>query len=352
LEFRRRTSCDIFSVFYHFTFPSEDHKPRRTDMKTLFDALTEFNWHCRFERNLSTLTCKAYELDLQQFAVRVGGDHALSHIESKDIRLYIQALFDSRHRATTVKRKFASLKAFFRYAESGGLTESNPTNQLLMRIRLPKRLPRAITLTSVQALLVQAKTEVILAEGRSERDTRLTTQRHSLRKWQGLAVLELLFATGMRVSELCGLNVGDIDLTAKTVRVFGKGSKERILFLTHDEVVSSLDRFLALRQSLAPDSESFFLNRCSRRLQPSSVRMILNHLTEKTNLSCKVSPHMIRHTTATLMIENGIDILFVQKILGHSSISTTQWYTHVSSFAERKILQERHPRNLMTVPAA
>ena len=317
-------------------------------MKTLTSAISEYMWHCQYERNLSFLTQKAYRIDLRQFQESVGRSKFVFRIDKEDIRAYIKKLFDSKFLEISIRRKLASLKGFFKYLEYGELIKVNPMWGLGIHIRLPRRLPKTISLSDIQSLIIQArKGSRIKQNNKTGKCLSGHRIRDKFNKFQQIVVIELLFGTGMRVNELCSLNVTDLDLTLKTVKVFGKGSKERILHITHQDVLDSLHYFLMLRNQMCSDSNALFLNRLNRRLQPYSIRLILGGFAKLAQLSTKITPHIIRHTTATLMLENGIDIRFVQKVLGHSSISTTQWYTHISLNAERKILEEKHPRNLI-----
>ena len=158
-------------------------------------------------------------------------------------------------------------------------------------------------------------------------------------------MIELLFATGARISEICSLKTESIDLTAKTVRIFGKGARERIIQIENSDVISILLRYtIAFSEYLRPDSY-FFLNNRKNRLSEQSVRTIITNLEKEINSSIHITPHMFRHSVATLLLEEDVDIRYIQKILGHSSISTTQIYTHVTSAKQKEILRTRHPRN-------
>lgn len=269
------------------------------------------------------------------------------------IRKYIRHLFDSRLKETSVRRKIASLKAFLRFLEYRNDIPVSPFRKLNVHIRVPKRIPRYLSLDEVRTLLVTAKRNVSASQ---EMDgNRANTKRSSVQSFmalQRMVIIEVLFSTGVRVSELCSLNFEDVDLNEKTIRIFGKGSRERSVVFTHPALSDLLSRHLEVRKRQQTHNEALLVNRIGNRMQPHSVRAILKQLSQEANQPIKATPHMFRHTIATLLIENGVDIRFVQKLLGHSSILTTQIYTHLSTRAEREIIGSKHPRNLITLSAS
>jgi integrase/recombinase XerD len=318
-------------------------------MSSLGEALSDYLVHCQFERNLSSLTLKAYNLDLRQFISFAGSTTALDQVTKELIRSYMKRMFEQKLRETSIRRKLASLKAFFRYLEAEDKIPVSPFRKLNVRLRIPKTVPRSMSLENVRQLFATVDQEMVegqnhhpTSKGSSAPITR--TQFNSIEK---KTILELLFATGMRVGEMCHMKVEDVDLSNKAIRVLGKGSRERTIILTHEGVIGSLERYLSFRASIHSNTDSLFINRFKRPMQTHSIRCILRRSALNANLPLKITPHMFRHTTATLMLENGIDIRVVQRFLGHSSILTTQWYTHISSSAEREIITARHPRNYL-----
>jgi integrase/recombinase XerD len=289
--------------------------------------------NCEKLKNLDSKTLKAYRIDLTQFFDFLNGRKLQFGKES--ISCYVEILHDS-FKPKTVKRKIASLKAFSSYCENEGYLCINPFHAMKLKYKEPLLLPKTITSIDVQTILKTAYDE-------PNNVTTPYTKSHCKRD---IAVLELLFATGMRVSELCSLKNADVNLSARFIRIMGKGAKERIIQLTNDEVVAALTEYQ--KQDRAPD-ESFLINRDGHQLSEQSVRQIINKYVKKANLKMHVTPHMFRHTFATLLLEEDVDIRYIQKILGHSSIITTQIYTHVSTRQQRLILEIKHPRNRMTV---
>lgn len=158
-----------------------------------------------------------------------------------------------------------------------------------------------------------------------------------------IAVVELLFATGIRVSELCELTCNAVDLKQATIKVFGKGSKERVIQICSTEVLEILKQ----DEQLSAPSEYFFVNRLGNRLSPQSVRILIRRCKEETGLEKKISPHTFWHTFATLLLEEDVDIKYIQNLLGHSSITTTQIYTHVNMNKQKALLSSKHPRRKM-----
>jgi integrase/recombinase XerD len=171
------------------------------------------------------------------------------------------------------------------------------------------------------------------------------TEHQKLTSIRNAAIIELLFATGARISEICSLKSKNIDLSSKTIRIFGKGAKERIIQIENTDVISILKRYMHLISDYINPDGYFFLNNRRNRLSEQSVRTIITNLEKQISSPIHITPHMFRHSVATLLLEEDVDIRYIQKILGHSSINTTQIYTHVTSSKQREILRTKHPRN-------
>ena len=281
---------------------------------------------CELQKKLDSKTLKAYRIDLRQFDDFLMGAPASKEVLSR----YIMEM-NSKFKPRSVKRKIASLKAFFHYLENEEILEDNPFRKLTIGMREPVQLPRTVPLRTIEAMLIAAHEKAD----------------NSLYALRDTAVLELLFATGMRVSELCQLNVSDIDLVEGVVRIHGKGAKERILQIGNVNVLSVLQNYsdTALRDG----TEAFVTNRAGRRISEQSVRLILRRYEKLLHEPLHITPHMFRHSFATLLLEEDVDIRYIQQMLGHSSIVTTQIYTHVATAKQRDILATKHPRNRMNI---
>lgn len=307
-------------------------------MNTLNNQIAEYLEYCQHRKRLDSKTLKAYKADLQQYAVFCTG---LPDCFAKNaVDDYITNLH-KLHKPKTVKRKIASLKAFFHHLEYKELLHENPFTRLDIRFREAKLLPKTIPFHSIQAFLSTLYTQKELAE--SEYQLRCCIR--------DIAVIELLFATGMRISELCSLKPSDIDLESNNILIYGKGAKERIIQLGNQEVMDALALY---QQTFKKDIEAcgyFFVNRLQHKLSDQSVRFMINRYTELSGITQHITPHMFRHSFATLLLEQDVDIRYIQRMLGHSSISTTEIYTHVSNAKQKDILVRKHPRNLMEVNA-
>ncbi len=229
-----------------------------------------------------------------------------------------------------------TLKAHMEYKE---LLRENPFAKLDVRFREAKLLPKTIPFHSIQTFLSTLYAQKELAE--SEYQLRCCIR--------DIAVIELLFATGMRISELCSLKPSDIDLESNNILIYGKGAKERIIQLGNQEVITAL---ILYQETFKKDIEScgyFFVNRLQHKLSDQSVRFMIKRYADLAGISQHITPHMFRHSFATLLLEQDVDIRYIQRMLGHSSISTTEIYTHVSSTKQKDILVNKHPRNQMTI---
>lgn len=296
-------------------------------------GVTSYLIHCKEQKRLNAKTVKAYRIDITQFE-----DYVLSNdckYEREAIRGFI-AFLNQKYKPRTVKRKIASVKGYLSFLQSEGMVTDNPF--IGMRISLPKSLsiPRTIPLRTINAMLVETH--------RFERSA--VTPFSHLCALRNTAVIELLFATGMRISELCGIAEKDLDLSEGVVFIRGKGNRERIVEIANSEVLSALKKY---DQAKSKHIESFFLNNRGKPLTDQSARFIVENCAKKVDPTHHITPHMFRHSFATMLLEEDVDIRYIQQILGHSSISTTQIYAHVSSEKRRAILSTKHPRNKITI---
>lgn len=293
--------------------------------------LEDFKSYIIAEKNFSKHTAKAYCSDILSYLIWLE-DTACEDVNFSKIREYIHFIQKFNYKKTTVARKIASLRTFYKYLYRERKVDSNPAMNLNNPKR-PKSLPKFLTPDEVENILNNTKIETPAG-------------------YRNRTILELLWATGMRISELSGLNFGDLNLENNEIRVFGKGYKERIILVT-DRAKNYLERYIETARPLIPkgfpvppqnEDSPVFINNTGYRLQTRTVRNVINEIVEKINLPKHVTPHVFRHSFATLLIENGADLRIVQELLGHASISNTQIYTHVSTQHLKEVYNEAHPR--------
>ena len=304
----------------------------------LQDAIAGFLFHCQYEKNLSPKTLKAYSIDLRQFSGFLARELQLTTLDKIDkvpLRAYIKTLFGPL-REKSIKRKVATLKAFFRHLEREDEIPVSPFRKMDVRIRETKRLPRTVPPEELKKLFQHMYKQLNLDAARDS-SAYLTLVRD-------IALFELLFATGARIAEICGLKEQDVDLNRGCIRIIGKGSRERLLPLSASEALSALALYKTIRPDTHSQSQHFFRNRRSTRLSEQSVRCTLRRHSVAAGLGQAVTPHMFRHSLATLLLEEGLDIRFIQSLLGHASITTTQVYTEIRLSLRDNILSSRHPR--------
>lgn len=291
---------------------------------------------CRYQKELNSKTLKAYRIDLTQF-IELTNQKELP-ISKETLLEYITQLHKLYQPATT-KRKIASVKAFFRYLECEDIIEINPFSKINIRFRQPKKLPKTIPYNTIQ---------LFLSTLYLQKDTSTSNYKYNSLV-RDIAVIELLFATGMRISELCNLKKVNVDLINRTVLIYGKGSKERVIQIGNDDVLQSLSTYIETFQSKLEKTDYLFINRLNERLSEQSVRNMIKKYADLAGIQVHITPHMFRHSFATLLLEADVDIRYIQKMLGHSSINTTQIYTSVSTHKQKEILESKHPRNKMKV---
>lgn len=288
--------------------------------------------YCSSQKRLDGKTIKAYRIDLRQFTDFID-ETELADIAQDTLERYVSYLHQN-YRPKTVKRKIASLKALFRYFEYKGLLEQNPFNKMQIKFREPIILPKTIPLHAVECLLKTIYNQEVNGKTRYQ-------QRGALRD---AAVCEMLFATGMRISELCSLGIHDVNLQEGTILIYGKGSKQRRLQLGNADVIAVLERYKNEFSSEIQECQSFFVNQSGQPLSDQSVRRMIIKYTNLAAIDLHITPHMFRHTFATSLLEADVDIRYIQEMLGHSSINITEIYTHVAVSKQRAILTSKHPR--------
>jgi site-specific recombinase XerD len=282
-------------------------------------ALAGFLAYCGNERRLSHLTLSAYEADLLDFRRFLGPSAIASSVQEGDLKRYLSHLNQDRSLSVaTAKRRFATLQGFYKWlAREVGC--ANPFSSWSPRMKRPRRLPKSIARSELVSLIVRA-------ESRGQGQSELTRM-----------VLVLLTGTGLRVSELCSLTLNDVAPDGGTMRIHGKGSRDRTVYVSNAGLRETLKHHRRERLQVSAATAPFFLNRRGGALRPAAIRGRLKRLSQVPG-GKRLTPHMLRHTAATLLIEEGVDIRFVQKLLGHASIATTEIYTHVADEALRRSL--------------
>lgn len=304
-------------------------------MKTMDEAIREYLFFCTNQRRLDEKTIRAYTNDLLQF--RAFCQEGSLMVPRKTLESYVIGLHQ-RYKQKTVKRKIASLKAFYNYLEMEEKIDANPLRRIRMDFREEKVLPRTIPAVQVERLLT------FMYSLQNDKD--LTPwQRKNVER--DLAVVELLFATGLRISELCHLRPDRVDLEQGILCIRGKGSKERYIQIANTAVLHQVKKYRAHWRKEIQAEQFFFLNRYGKRYSEQSARKMIKKYANQAGICLNITPHMFRHTFATLLLEEDVDIRYIQKMLGHSSILTTQIYTEVASRKQMEILKTKHPRTRM-----
>lgn len=303
-------------------------------MCSLDELKTNYLKVCRVQKGLNEKTLKAYQIDLTQFLAFLKEKGAEPTRES--VTRYLTALHE-RYKPRSIRRKLASIKAFCFFLEFEGVLQENIFSRLQIKISPPNTLPRTVPLPTIEAILAAAYRQNCDELSKARREAAL----------RDIAVLELLFATGVRVSELCFLKASDVKTEEGEIKILGKGAKERRIQIANLSVLRALKEYKEACQAAIDSAGYFFVNRLGNRLSDQSVRTIISKYAALAGAEMHITPHMFRHSFATLLLEEDVDIRYIQHLLGHSSIVTTQIYTHVAGKKQRDILATKHPRNRM-----
>lgn len=286
-------------------------------------CINEFLKYLKDIKNYSDLTINSYSKDLEEFNYFINKD--LLTINKNDIKIYLKYLFDKSNSSKTVSRKISTLKSFYKYYKAKGKICINPVSNIKYP-KLDKNLPKFIPYNELENLIA-VSTEGAFGE------------RNNL-------IIELMYATGVRVSELVNITLEDIDFQNKQINICGKGSYERVVYY-NTETDKAINKYINnLRKELLKGKENKYLilNKDGEKITTRGIAKIIDNLINKVSIKTKVSPHTLRHTFATHLLDNGCDLRSVQELLGHKNINTTEIYTHVTSERLKDVYFKSHPR--------
>lgn len=305
-------------------------------------AIENFKFYCKYERNLNPKTLRAYDIDINQF-LEDFISYKIKEINKSNLKEYVEKLHSNNYKIKTIKRKIAVLKALFNYLEFDELIESNPFRKLRLSLKEPIILPKILDLKEIKSILKYLYALKKQHLKKESVDYKLLVR--------DIVTIEMLFSTGVRVSELSNLKIKDINIKTGNIKIFGKGSKERIIQICDFEVLTLLKEYSKIFDLENKEHEYFLLNRLNNNFSEQSIRLMLKKYQNNINSSKNITPHMFRHSFATLLLEEGVDVIYIQSMLGHASISTTEIYTRVNTKHQRKILNTKHPRKNLTFTA-
>ena len=302
----------------------------------LEDKLAAYLEYCEYRKELDGKTLKAYRIDLRQYFEYVCVDEP----DKEKIEEYITHLHKS-YKQKTVKRKIASIKAFYNYLEETEIIAESPFRKIKVKFKETVTLPRIIPREETEKLLNH------MYQCLNENDK--ASRKFMLRD---VAVIEVFFATGARVYEISNIRDDSINLNTGLIRLMGKGGKERYVQISNTSILEVLKKYYDENEQSIKKSGYFFVNNRESRYTEQSIRLMLKKYTKQAGIERNITPHMFRHSFATYLIEEGVDVSCVQQILGHSSIKTTQIYIHIAAKKQAEILKEMHPRNNMKIVGA
>lgn len=303
----------------------------------LTKEVESYLYYCKFQKELDDKTIKAYRIDLTQLIDFIGEEKGEI---SKEILNSFLLHLHKEYKQKTTKRKIASTKAFFHYLEEEGIIEWNPFHKVKTKFKEEVVLPRIIPRDVIEQLLSYLYNEKKIVE-RTEWQRRLILR--------DIAVIEMLFSTGLRISELCNLQSKFFDSKTGVLCIQGKGGRERYLQIANSDVLGIINTYKDCFKQAIDKHGYFFVNRYGNPLSDQSARRMIHKYANEIQANFNITPHMFRHSFATFLMEEEVNIRYIQKMLGHTSITTTQIYTYVTTEKEREILKMKHPRNRMKI---
>ena len=297
------------------------------------DQVKKYLEYCEYRKELDWNTLKAYRIDLRQFFEFTQEDVP----EKSKIEDYIVELH-KKYKQKTIKRKIASIKAYYNYLEECEIIDDSPFRKIKVKFKEAAILPKIIPREEIETLLNYMHS--------CKKISKDNTYKYWLRD---IAVIETLFATGARVYEISNIRLDCINLNTGLIKIMGKGSKERYIQIASGEILDLLKQYYKHNSEAIKKCGFFFVNSWGNRYTEDSIRLMLKKYTKLAGIDRNITPHMFRHSFATYLIEEGVDVSCVQRILGHSSIKTTQIYIHIAAKKQAEILREMHPRNRMNI---
>lgn len=291
--------------------------------------IVNFEKYLNIERNYSNYTIKNYLIDITEFITYCNNfNKNYLNIKYTDIKSYLTHLYEKKYKSTTISRKISALRTFYAFLYDKNIVDKNVFEYITLP-KKEKRLPKYLSNDDIDEIfkIIDISTPLGI---------------------RNRLILELLYGSGLRVSELCNIKLSDIDFSNKSIRIIGKGKKERIVYYG-EPCKRIIDLYLnGTRDEILGKNKNEYLiignKKSNKSLSVRSVELILNNIIESTSLNKKASPHTLRHTFATHLLNDGCDILIVKELLGHSSLDTTGIYTHISNERLRKVYLNNHPR--------
>lgn len=287
--------------------------------------------YCKVQNNLSDKTIRAYRIDLNQFSCFMEGKN---YLEKDKIESYIYYIRNGVYKIKSIKRKIASLKAFYNFLSYKEYIEFNPFHKIKVKIKDTLSLPKIIPSSELNKLFTAIDDKL------NQTDKSKYVYKELIRD---RAILELLLATGIRISELCSLKRSDIMYSNNIIRILGKGSKERFVPIYHSRLISDLIYYEDLYSDKLDNFTYLFINKRNKKISSQSVTNMIKKYCNLANIDLNITPHMFRHTFATMLLDQDVDSRQIQILLGHSSIVTTQIYTNITSKKKKDIMRYKNP---------
>ncbi len=300
--------------------------------------VNEYLEMCRLQNNLDKKTIKAYKIDLNQFLDFT--EKVDIFYSKKTVVKYIYFLNNQSYKVKTIKRKIASLKAFFNYLNYEDIIEINPFNKINIKLKEPLILPRIISLDELTKIFQYMY---------DKKNSNKTKNYKYMELTRNILILEILIGTGIRISELCNIRQDNINFQNKYIKIYGKGAKERIIPIFDENIWNLIFEYIVLYKEKLKNNEYFFINKFGNKISEQSIRNMVKMITQNAGIKLNITPHMFRHSFATMLLEEDVDIRNIQQLLGHSSITTTQLYTHITSNKKSEIMRNKNPRNKINI---
>jgi len=308
-------------------------------MEYLVKHLDSYISSLKTERNLSNTSIKAYYSDLSSL-LNWMRDNQYTNINDFPIRDYILWLQGNRNlEDSSIKRHYVTIKSFFKYLTINKFINFSPIDNSRISFKMSKKLPKTLSISEIENLLKSPVEDLKILESEFRKNICI----------RNTAIIEMLYCLGLRIGELSNINIEDIDLIEQTILINGKGRKERLLYISSSEVIEKINCWLNVRSKFMPSTTSLFVNKYGTRLSIYSIEDIFYKYRDKSGIDIRSTPHYLRHTFATNLLSNGADLRAVQEILGHSSITTTQIYTEVSTERKKQVLLKFNSRNTIQV---